>query len=46
MQKTIKTLEGHKVHISLDSAKTTKLLKNQSGAYEKVIDSEAKIGCY
>jgi len=46
MRKTIKTLEGHKVHISLDSAKTTKLLRNQSGAYEKVIGNEAKIRSY
>jgi len=46
MQKTITTLEGHKVRISLDGAKTTKLLRNQSGAYEKVIDNEAKIRSY
>lgn len=46
MRKTIKTLEGHKVHISLDTAKTTKLLRNQSGAFEKMIDSEAKISSY
>ena len=46
MQKTIKTLEGHKVHISLDSAKTTKIFRNQSGTYEKVIDNEAKVSGY